>query len=110
TIVFNSCGQWQRFQPLIQAAKAQRPELKFGLRINSEHSEGTVPIYDPCAPGSRLGIPLSALDESMLEGMSGLHCHTLCEQADGRKACVTACQVCAVTRCAGKSLRPLRAP
>lgn len=80
TIVFNSCGQWQRFQPLIKEAKAKRPELKFGLRINPEHSEGTVPIYDPCAPGSRLGIPLSELDESMLEGISGLHFHTLCEQ------------------------------
>ncbi|MCX4029943.1 carboxynorspermidine decarboxylase [Endozoicomonas sp. SM1973] len=79
-IVFNSCNQWQRFQPLIQAAKAKRPELQFGLRINPEHSEGSVPIYDPCAPGSRLGIPLSELDESCLDGISGLHFHTLCEQ------------------------------
>jgi carboxynorspermidine decarboxylase len=39
-----------------------------------------VPIYDPCAPGSRLGIPLSQLDESQLDGISGLHFHTLCEQ------------------------------
>src|SRR5690554_900437 len=78
-IVFNSCGQWQRFQPLIQAAKAKRPQLKFGLRVNPEHSEGDVPMYDPCAPGSRLGIPLSALDESQLEGISGLHFHTLCQ-------------------------------
>ncbi|MDE1463898.1 carboxynorspermidine decarboxylase [Spartinivicinus poritis] len=79
-IIFNSCGQWQRFQPLIQAAKAKRPELQFGLRINPAHSEGSVPIYDPCAPGSRLGIPLSELDESSLDGISGLHFHTLCEQ------------------------------
>ncbi len=79
-VVFNSCSQWQRFAPLIQAARAQRPGLEFGLRINPEHSEGTVPLYDPCAPGSRLGIPLSQLDESTLEGISGLHFHTLCEQ------------------------------
>lgn len=79
-IVFNSCAQWQRFQPLIKAAKAKRPQLQFGLRINPEHSEGTVPLYDPCAPGSRLGIPLSELDESVLDGISGLHFHTLCEQ------------------------------
>ncbi|WP_163833518.1 carboxynorspermidine decarboxylase [Spartinivicinus ruber] len=79
-IIFNSCSQWQRFQPLVQAAKAKRPELQFGLRINPEHSEGTVPIYDPCAPGSRLGIPLSELDESLLDGITGLHFHTLCEQ------------------------------
>lgn len=78
-IVFNSCGQWQRFQSLIKAAKAKRPELKFGLRINPEHSEGAVAIYDPCARGSRLGITLSQMDESILEGISGLHFHTLCE-------------------------------
>ena len=79
-VVFNSCAQWQRFRPLALAARERRPGLKFGLRINPEHSEGTVPIYDPCAPGSRLGIPLSHLDESTLEDISGLHFHTLCEQ------------------------------
>lgn len=79
-MVFNSNAQWQRFQPLIQAAMKKRPELKFGLRINPEHSEGAVPIYDPCAPGSRLGIPLSELDQDNLDGISGLHFHTLCEQ------------------------------
>ena len=78
-IVFNSQLQWQRFQPQIQKALESRP-IDFGLRINPEHSEGTTPIYDPCAPGSRLGIPLSQLDESMLDGISGLHFHTLCEQ------------------------------
>lgn len=79
-IVFNSCGQWQRFRAQCLAMQQQRPELTFGLRINPEHSEGAVPIYDPCAPGSRLGIPLSQLDESALAGISGLHFHTLCEQ------------------------------
>lgn len=79
-IVFNSCGQWTRFRELCLAAQIKRPELQFGLRINPEHSEGAVPIYDPCAPGSRLGIPLSQLDESVLDGISGLHFHTLCEQ------------------------------
>jgi carboxynorspermidine decarboxylase len=79
-VVFNSTGQWRRFQPLVQAARTRRPGLKFGLRINPEHSEGTVPIYDPCAPGSRLGIPLARLDGEALEGISGLHFHTLCEQ------------------------------
>ncbi|HLS98554.1 MAG TPA: carboxynorspermidine decarboxylase, partial [Porticoccaceae bacterium] len=48
-VVFNSFGQWQRFQPLIREAKRQRPDLHFGLRINPEHSEGAVPLYDPCA-------------------------------------------------------------
>lgn len=79
-VVFNSMSQWQRFQPMIKEALAERPAMQFGLRINPEHSEGAVPIYDPCAPGSRLGIPLSQLDETQLEGISGLHFHTLCEQ------------------------------
>jgi carboxynorspermidine decarboxylase len=79
-IVFNSCSQWQRFKPLILKAQQQRSDLQIGLRINPEHSEGAVPLYDPCAPGSRLGIPLSQLDESSLDGISGLHFHTLCEQ------------------------------
>lgn len=79
-IVFNSCGQWLRFRDQCLAAQKNRPELHFGLRINPEHSEGAVPIYDPCAPGSRLGIPLSQLDETALDGISGLHFHTLCEQ------------------------------
>lgn len=78
-VVFNSCNQWLRFQENIKSAKKRRPHLEFGLRINPEHSEGDVPIYDPCAPGSRLGIPLSELDESVLDGISGLHFHTLCE-------------------------------
>ncbi len=79
-IVFNSCSQWLRFREQCLAAQKQRPDLEFGLRINPEHSEGAVPIYDPCSPGSRLGITLSQLDETALEGISGLHFHTLCEQ------------------------------
>ena len=79
TVVFNSFGQWQRFQPQIQAAKQRRPNLQFGLRINPEHSEGDVPIYDPCAPGSRLGILRAQFEGQSLEGISGLHFHTLCE-------------------------------
>ena len=79
-LIFNSCSQWQRFQSSLPEVKSECPALKFGLRINPEHSEGTLPIYDPCAPGSRLGIPVSQLDESQFDGISGLHFHTLCEQ------------------------------
>lgn len=80
-VVFNSFNQWQRFQPLIQEAKAQRPELQFGLRMNPLHSEGEHDIYDPCALGSRLGIPQEAFVGQSLQGISGLHFHTLCEQS-----------------------------
>ena len=83
-VVFNSFSQWQRFQPHIKAAKKQRPELEFGLRINPRHSEGAQAIYNPCAPGSRLGITLDEFAKHSaedLEGISGLHFHTLCEQS-----------------------------
>ena len=79
-VVFNSFSQWRRFQPLIQEAATQRPELKFGLRVNPMHSEGATPIYDPCAPGSRLGIPRSQFEGQDLDNLTGLHFHTLCEQ------------------------------
>ena len=79
-VVFNSVSQWRRFRPLCEAARQKRPGIDFGLRINPEHSEGTTPLYDPCAPGSRLGIRRRDLTLSDLEGISGLHFHTLCEQ------------------------------
>lgn len=79
-VVFNSFEQWHRFRPLFEQARARRPELRAGLRVNPEHSEGTVPLYDPCAPGSRLGIPRARFAGQDLSGISGLHFHTLCEQ------------------------------
>lgn len=79
-VVFNSLSQWQRFQTLVETKRKQRPAMDFGLRINPEHSEGNVPMYDPCAPGSRLGTPVSQLKGADLSGFSGLHFHTLCEQ------------------------------
>jgi len=78
-VVFNSCPQWLRFKNLCLEAREKRPNLSFGLRINPEHSEGDVPLYDPCAPGSRLGIPRAQLTKEALDGISGLHFHTLCE-------------------------------
>lgn len=79
-VVFNSFSQWQRFQPQIAAARQQRPPLQFGLRVNPMHSEAANPLYDPSAPGSRLGIPREAFDGKDLTGISGLHFHNLCEQ------------------------------
>lgn len=79
-LVFNSFSQWRRFRSMALAAQQKRPELRFGLRINPEHSEGDVPLYDPCAPGSRMGVPLARFEPDQLEGLSGLHFHSLCEQ------------------------------
>jgi len=80
-LVFNSFAQWSRFGILAEkTAKAAGRSLEFGLRINPEHSEGATPIYDPCAPGSRLGIRRSDFRLDQLDGISGLHWHNLCEQ------------------------------
>ena len=83
-IVFNSLSQWERFKPQVDECT----DIQFGLRINPEHSEGAVPIYDPCSPGSRLGITLNEFEQGgyfehankKLKGISGLHFHSLCEQ------------------------------
>jgi carboxynorspermidine decarboxylase len=91
-LVFNSFAQWQRFRGLAEkTAKAAGRTLEFGLRVNPEHSEGAVPIYDPCAPGSRLGIRRADFRVDQLDGISGLHWHNLCEQdADCLERTVTA--------------------
>ncbi|WP_346838582.1 carboxynorspermidine decarboxylase [Microbulbifer sp. SAOS-129_SWC] len=79
-VIFNSFSQWKRFKPLCLEMQQQRPQLRFGLRINPEHSEGHTDLYDPCAPCSRLGIVRTLFEHEDLEGISGLHFHTLCEQ------------------------------
>jgi len=80
-LVFNSFGQLERFRSLAeQTAQAAGRTLEFGLRINPEHSEGATPIYDPCAPGSRLGIRRKDFQTDKLAGITGLHWHNLCEQ------------------------------
>ena len=79
-IVFNSVRQLKTFGP---AAKAAGRSV--GLRINPECStqEGHA-LYDPCAPGSRLGVTREAWDREMTgelpDLLDGLHFHTLCEQ------------------------------
>ncbi|MGN0578889.1 MAG: carboxynorspermidine decarboxylase [Ruminiclostridium sp.] len=75
-IVFNSFNQLRRFR-----SKALKAGASIGLRINPELStqEGHE-IYDPCSPKSRLGITRESFDENDLEGVTGLHFHTLCEQ------------------------------
>ena len=79
-VIFNSPGQHARFAEQIAAARAAGEPFDIGLRINPLHAEGEVPRYDPCAPHSRLGFPVDQLRAEHLEGVSGLHFHTLCEQ------------------------------
>jgi carboxynorspermidine decarboxylase len=79
-VIFNTPAQWRRFKDKALGAKKVRPRLDFGLRVNPQHSEGHTALYDPCAPFSRLGTPRDGIRPGDLEGLSGLHFHTLCEQ------------------------------
>ena len=75
-IIFNSVNQLCKFKE-----KCQKAGKSFGLRINPQCStQGDHAIYDPCAPGSRLGVTADKLTAADLEGVDGLHFHTLCEQ------------------------------
>ena len=75
-LVFNSPSQLRKYSPRARALGKET-----GLRINPECStqEGHA-IYDPCAPGSRLGTTLEQFEEELLPLLDGLHFHTLCEQ------------------------------
>ncbi len=80
-LVFNSFAQKERFQEMARGiAEPFGHTLEFGLRINPEHSEGANPLYDPCGPGSRLGIRRADFKEDQLDGITVLHWHNLCEQ------------------------------
>jgi carboxynorspermidine decarboxylase len=73
-VIFNSPGQHMRFSAYLNNT------TDVGLRINPEHALGEVAKYDPCSPHSRLGFPVSQLQDEHMLGVSGLHFHTLCEQ------------------------------
>jgi carboxynorspermidine decarboxylase len=75
-ITFNSPSQIDRFRAIIDEHAST---VSFGLRINPQHSEVEVALYDPCAPGSRLGAIKEGLMKADLRGIEGLHFHTLCE-------------------------------
>jgi carboxynorspermidine decarboxylase len=75
-IIFNSINQYEKFAPQILSSKKK---IEIGLRINPMHSEVHTPIYDPCAPCSRLGIPFEHMPEKLPPEVSGLQFHTLCE-------------------------------
>lgn len=79
-IIFNSPGQIARFRPILDTARAEGHSFDVGLRINPLHAEGEVAKYDPCQPHSRLGFPITQLRAEHLEGVDGIHFHTLCEQ------------------------------
>ncbi len=77
-IVFNSFGQWSRFKDKVKNTNSRKIEC--GIRVNPEYSEIETPIYNPCYTHSRLGVTLSNFRHEELEGIDGLHFHTMCEQ------------------------------
>lgn len=76
-IVFNSFSQWKKFRSTVQ--KSGR-KISCGIRCNPEYSEIETDIYNPCFTGSRLGTLSIDFEEDELEGIDGLHFHTMCEQ------------------------------
>lgn len=73
-VVFNSVAQWEKWKH-----KAIN-KVSCGLRINPQYSEIEVDLYNPCAPNSRMGIRKEQLQHGNIEGIEGLHFHTMCEQ------------------------------
>lgn len=71
---FNSIAQWHQHREVLVSA-----DVSLGLRVNPENQEAETPLYDPCAPGSRLGIRADELRQVDLTGIDGFHVHNLCE-------------------------------
>lgn len=76
-ITFNSIRQYEHFKPKIYAAKKK---ISCAIRINPEFSEVETDLYNPCIPGSRLGMTADKFAGKLPEGIEGLHSHTLCEK------------------------------
>ena len=76
-IVFNSVGQLEHFGEKILSAAG---DIEIGLRVNPMHSEVEVDLYNPCGPGSRLGVRPNQMPRKLPDSVSGLHFHTLCEK------------------------------
>lgn len=71
--VFNSLSAYHRWE-------ASLPEtIEIGLRVNPHYGHASALIYNPGRPGSRLGVPPSAVQDPLPARITGLHVHTLCE-------------------------------
>jgi carboxynorspermidine decarboxylase len=75
-VTFNSLNQYRKFSSIL--AEYSR-KISAGLRINPEFSEISHGLYNPCSPGSRLGIVAEDLRDGLPEGIEGLHFHVLFE-------------------------------
>lgn len=76
-VVFNSFSQWEKFRGAVRDCPRN---VSCGIRVNPEYSEIQTALYDPCGAHSRLGVTLPNFREEELDGIEGLHFHTMCEQ------------------------------
>ncbi len=77
-ITFNSLAQYQRYAERLHG---HTEPVSAGIRVNPEYSEVEVAMYNPCAPGSRLGEVAANFTNGLPQGVEGLHFHTLCESS-----------------------------
>ena len=93
-VTFNSWSQWVKFKggveergkggmdkreaPLPPFPLSSTPP-SFGIRVNPQYSEVATDMYNPCVPGSRLGVTRDKLPDTLPDGLDGIHFHTLCE-------------------------------
>ncbi|MFK4304398.1 carboxynorspermidine decarboxylase [Paenibacillus sp. RC254] len=77
-VVFNSFDQLKRFKSKVQGVTSKKIEI--GIRVNPEYSEIETPLYDPCYNNSRMGVTLANFRPEDLDGVDGIHFHTMCEQ------------------------------
>lgn len=77
-IIFNSFNQWKLYKDRVKNYKDKK--IQCGIRINPEYSEIETDIYNPCFENSRMGVTLKNFEENDLDGIDGLHFHTMCEQ------------------------------
>jgi len=75
-ITFNSIPQYRKFSGIL---RRHPQEISAGIRINPEFSEISQGLYNPCSPGSRLGVTAEDLKRDFPEGIQGLHFHVLFE-------------------------------
>jgi carboxynorspermidine decarboxylase len=74
-VSFNSINQFNKYYPTLKRENG----ISAGLRINPEYSEVSHGLYNPCSPGSRLGVTAADLQNGLPEGVEGLHFHVLFE-------------------------------
>lgn len=75
-ITFNSLNQYEHFR--LKCKNADH-HISMGIRINPMYSQVGTDLYNPCMPGSRLGVVAEQLPRTLPEDIEGIHFHALCE-------------------------------